>query len=87
MDNLDWIKVRDELESVTFELGLYENKILLEIAKRLRFGQAEFGKFDEAKILDPKWAHEASQEIYDSLVYLGVRLLGLEAIDKERKQK
>ena len=80
----DWHKIRDELEEVTFTLGIYENRLLLEIAKRLKFGQDEFGEFDEEKLKQPRWSKEASQEIQDALVYNGIRLLALEDKDKEK---
>ncbi len=76
MNNVaDWTEVRHALDDVADELGLYENALLLEIAKRLKLGADLYGDLTEEKIDKKDWLKEAIEENLDQIVYITLQTM------------
>lgn len=70
-----------ELFGVIGYLNADEMRVLLEIAKRLRMGQEQYGALDIAD--DPRdFVKEAHEEFLDAAVYLAIRTLTRGPIEK-----
>lgn len=65
-DDTDMPPPEELLDTVT-ELGVYERKILLLIARRLLLGQKHYGKF--CPNIPKDWVKEEAEELADAWVY------------------